>query len=98
MRKANRLFVMLVSVLFVLFFVFSFTFVACGSRHECNGANCRICEEIQLCQNFLRSMSFALCLIFAASVVSALGIFFARYFIFDNHVSTPVALKVKLSD
>lgn len=97
MRVGKRFSIALLAVFFVLFWAFAFSFAVVEINHECSDINCRICEEIQLCENFLRGLS---ALTFAAFFAVLLCKIVKSRFVSNlvEHISTLITLKVKLSD
>lgn len=85
-----------VSVLFVV--LYSVIFIAAQSHHDCIGENCPICLQIQNCENTLKTLSSA------AAVTAVSAIFYVAFFIIRTYntrpfvSSTPISLKVELSN
>lgn len=71
MKKKN---VAISAILIVaLFFLFSVFFLEQNSKHECIGASCEICEQIQICKKNIEDLGFA-----GVSAIIALAVVFAR--------------------
>ena len=89
---------MLLAVTILLVVLCSAAFIAEEASHDCAGENCPICDQISVCQNILKTFSFAVCAIaFAAAFTYTL-----RKHIFACTDKVPsytlVSLKVKLTN
>ncbi|MBQ8119706.1 MAG: hypothetical protein IJ172_02840, partial [Ruminococcus sp.] len=76
----------------------SVLFIAHESQHDCTGANCSVCMKIDACENALKNISGAVA---AAVTLAAVCFVFVRTLVPTHSfytVSSPVTLKVKLSD
>lgn len=93
----RRLTALSVSIIVCLCVLFSCTFLAKESRHDCGKPECHICVEIQACNTLLNSMIDALLM-----TVSLLGIVYCLVKVFNSiqlasKDKTLVSLKVKLT-
>ncbi len=98
MTKQKRLAALLVAAAVLFIMLFSALYIAAEVHHDCTGEDCRVCTLICLCQNALKNLSLAICAAaFSAVLVSAFRkiLSCSRFFTWK---SSPVTLKVKLSD
>lgn len=83
------------ALLIVFALLFSAVFVVAYASHDCNGEDCRICEQVQLC---LHNFNF----LFSASLICAAAAFwFALEKVItggvgESHSETPITLRVKM--
>ncbi len=85
---------------FVLFFavLLSVIFIAHETDHNCIGDGCSVCARIAVCETVLRNICTA---VFAATAVTAVRFTYVSMKAAADKlfkVTTPVSLKVKLSD
>ena len=83
------------ALLIVFVLLFSAVFVVAYANHNCNGADCRICEQVQIC---LRNMNITVA---ASQVCAAAALWFALIVLIINgsaaqNAETPITLKVKM--
>lgn len=98
MTRKKRLFAALLALAFVCALSFSAFAVSAGCGHECSGENCFICLTVSGCSEFL-GIAALLCAfgsLFAAESGISHTAGHAR--LFTGAVSTPVSMKIKLSD
>ena len=98
MTKQKRLAALLVAAAVLFVMLFSAFYIAAEAHHDCAGEDCPVCTLICLCRNTLKNLSLAICAAaFSAMLVSTVGkvLSCGRFF---TRKSSPVALKVKLSD
>lgn len=89
-------FVVAVTVVFVM--LFSACFIIENTEHDCKGEDCRICLCLNLCTSLLKTFSAAFCISVIVSSFAALYYTEKSELASENHVTTPIILKVKLSD
>ena len=97
MKRTKRAAVVLACMLFFAMLL-SVLFIAHESQHDCTGANCSVCMKIDACENALKNISGAVA---AAVTLAAVCFVFVRTLVPTHSfytVSSPVTLKVKLSD
>ena len=98
MKKVYRGLALAAAILLLLAMLFSELFIICESDHDCIGDDCPICAEIAICDTFLRQIvliTVTLVLIGAALSYAFHGISVNQN---QTHTSTPVSLKVKLTN
>ena len=84
------------AVFFVM--LYSALYIAAEANHDCVGENCQICYQISVCENTLKTLSFA---VFAAVFAAAFTYTLCRSISACADVTTIytlVSLKVKLTD
>lgn len=95
MRK--RIIALLVSILFILVFFLSISFITEHAEHDCTGHDCTVCLQLHSAGDLLRQLSAAL--ICAASIYT--GLLFARTVQQGTAapiiLSTPISLKVRMN-
>ena len=97
MKKAKRAAV-ITAVVLIIAMLFSVLFIAHETWHECSGEDCRVCMKISVCENALKNITGA---VTAAAALAAVCFVFVRTLVPTHSfytVSSPVTLKVKLSD
>lgn len=97
MKRTKRAAAVLACVLFFAMLL-SVLFIAHESQHDCTGANCSVCMKIDACENALKNITGA---VTAAAALAAVCFVFVRTLVPTHSfytVSSPVTLKVKLSD
>ncbi len=98
MKKSYRGLALVAAILLLFAMLFSELFIICKSGHDCSEDECPICAEIAICETFLRQIVLiaVTIVLFGAALLCVLrGISSIRN---QAHISTPVSLKVKLSD
>lgn len=53
MRKKNRVFTVIVTILVILALLSSAIFIATQADHHCTGTHCSVCVQIHICQSIL---------------------------------------------
>ena len=98
MKKSYRALALVAAILLLFAMLFSELFIICESGHDCSGDECPICAEIAICETFLRQIVLSVVTIVMFGAV--LHYYFRGISAIWNqaHISTPVSLKVKLSD
>ena len=97
MKKAKRAAV-ITAVVLIIAMLFSVLFIAHETEHECTGADCQVCMKIDACENAIKNISGAVA---AAAALAAVCYVFVRTLLPMRSfcaASSPVTLKVKLSD
>ena len=97
MKKAKRAAVV-TAVVLLFAMLFSVLFIAHETEHECTGADCQVCVRLASCENSLKNISGA---VTAAAALAAVCFVFIRVLLCEPVLcaaSSPVSLKVKLSD
>ncbi|MBQ4247257.1 MAG: hypothetical protein II703_01540 [Ruminococcus sp.] len=97
MKKAKRAAVVTALVLIVAM-LFSVLFIAHEAEHECTGENCQVCMKISACENALKNITGAVA---AAAALGVVCYVFVRTLLPIHSfcaASSPITLKVKLSD
>ena len=98
MEQKKRIAAILLTAVLLLVMLCSAHLIASERGHDCIGENCPICDQIRLRQRTLKNLLPIVCaVLFAAALSCALC---RRIFAGANSIrlSTPVALKVKLSN
>ncbi len=82
----------------VLVVTFSAFYVGQNVDHQCSQDNCTICEQIRICENAVHMLVFLVLAITASTVADTCykDVCNAKSWIYTH--STPVSLKVKLSN
>ncbi|MEA4964636.1 MAG: AraC family transcriptional regulator [Oscillospiraceae bacterium] len=98
LKKCRRIAAFVCCLLFCFVMAFSAFFLAAEADHDCTGADCPICAEMQVCANLLHTAA----LVAAALVVCAIFLAFSGLLscAYDAKLGpfTLVSLKIKLSD
>ncbi len=97
MKKAKRA---AVATAIVLLFamLFSVLFIVHETGHKCTGEDCHVCMKIDACENALKNITGAVA---AAAALAVVCYVFVRSLLPVHNfcaASSPVTLKVKLSD
>lgn len=98
MTKKFRFMTGLLAAMLAFVMLSSTAYIAAESHHDCAGADCAICHQINVCENLLRGMGLAGAAVVAAA---AAGYVLCRVIPSCTEVArafTLVSLKVKLSD
>ena len=98
MTKRFRFITGLLAAMLAFAMLSSAAYIAAESHHDCTGADCAICHQINVCENLLKSIGFAGAAVVAAAAV---GYVLCRIISSCTEVArtfTLVSLKVKLSD
>lgn len=96
--KKKRIIAAILTLLFVLSLIFTFSFIGINANHECVGEECPICAEIKSCEDFLKTASAAAAIVTAAVAVHKFGIVALPYFYDKAENISLITLKVKLSN
>ena len=96
--KTMKITAVLVAALFLLALLFSLFYLVAESGHDCAGEDCPVCRVIATIGNVLKSLSVVSFAVLFSAVLgrSAVGLLSRT----DREIfeTTPVSLKVKLSD
>lgn len=98
MEKKKKVLAALLAVSVLFAMLYSALFIAAHADHDCDGEDCPICYQINVCQNTLKNLSFA---VSAAAFAAAFTYTLCRIIPSCTEVSrtfTLVSLKVKLTD
>ena len=98
MEKKKRVLAALLAVAVLFVMLYSALFIAAHADHDCDGEDCPICYQINVCQNTLKNLSFAAS---AAALAAAFTYTLCRGISVCTDYAqsyTLVSLKVKLSD
>ena len=98
MNGHNRVSAALLACALVCVLLFSVFFIALEAEHDCAGEDCAVCAVLTLCENLLRQLPC-----FTAAAAGFLLCHAGVYAVFTRRASprafsTPVTLRVKLSD
>ena len=98
MEKMRRTFAFVVFIALLLSVLFSISFVSHGASHDCVGEDCQICAVINKCAEILRDLGA----LGACTAIFGIFVFSFRVIADDsgesNTFTTPVRLKVKLTN
>lgn len=97
MKKAARICILILVLLFVVSMLFSGAFLLEQSDHGCIGDECTICMEIRACEDFLRSISLLSTQITVTAAIVFCCLFFCGLYAYIADRITLITLKVKLS-
>ena len=98
MEKKKKVIAVFLTVALLFVMLYSALFIAAEADHDCVGENCPICYQINVCQNTLKNLSFA---VSAAVLAAAFTYTLCRGISVCTDYAqsyTLVSLKVKLSD
>ena len=98
MTKKFRFMTGLLAVGLVFVMLSSVAYIAAEAGHDCTGADCAICHQINVCENLLKSIGLAGS---AAAAAAAIRYVLCRILSSCTEAAcafTLVSLKVKLSD
>ena len=96
MTKKFRFMTGLLAVVLAFVMLSSVAYIAAEAGHDCTGADCAICHQINVCENLLKSIGLA-----AAAAAAAIRYVLCRILSSCTEAArafTLVSLKVKLSD
>lgn len=98
MVKQNRALLLLLAVALICTMLFSAFYIAVEAEHDCIGEHCRICDQIGVCIQSLKTLSVSV----TAAVCTAVLLYIVFSLIFRTvsfaTFGTLVLLKVKLSN
>ena len=81
----------------LLVIVLSGFIIAAEANHDCAGAGCPICQQIQQCENTLRQIGGGCVVILAMALVSLVPCLQRPFFSVFLSKETPVSLKVRMN-
>ena len=98
MTKKFRFLTGLLAVVLAVVMLSSVAYIAAEADHDCTGADCATCHQINVCENLLKNIGFA-----GSAVATAAAILHILCRIVPSctevaRAFTLVSLKVKLSD
>ena len=98
MKKHLRIAKILLAVLLLAAMLCPLILITAEDDHDCTGADCAICHQLQVCENLLKSIGLA-----GAAAVFAAAVRYAPCRVIPScaevvRTFTLVSLKVKLSD
>ena len=98
MKKHLRIAKILLAVLLLAAMLCPLIFITAEADHDCTGADCAICHQLQVCENLLKSIGLA-----GAAAVFAAAVRYTPCRVIPScaevvRTFTLVSLKVKLSD
>lgn len=96
--KKKRIIIIILTVLFALSVIFTFSFICANADHDCVGEDCPVCAEIQSCEDFLKTVAATASVAVAAIVVCKEGIVALPFFYDRAYNTSLITLKVKLSN
>ena len=96
-RSARRIAAGIAAVLLLVVILFSATFIAHKSHHDCTGEDCPVCAAIRLCEGILRLTG-----INAAARIPLMPVFLVLLTIpctlYGFTRNTPVSVKVRMNN
>ena len=96
--QKSRAAALLLALCLIAVFSLSALFVVSHADHDCTGADCAICHQINLCENLLNSLGTATAVCAAAAAVVYLLCRMITLGAETDCTFTLVSLKVKLSN
>lgn len=98
MDSKRRLIALALAALFIAFAALSLTFMLIESDHDCDGADCPICEQIALlCSTLRMAVAVIVTLLLSVIAVNRAKILY-EHFRAGYRADTLVLLKTKLSN
>ncbi len=95
--RTKRIAVVLLVSLFILAVLLSHAFVITEAHHDCSGHDCAVCQVLALAKNLIKTAGILLlCLVVFLQAFSLHSVVFNV--VGKVYCSTPVSLKVKLSN
>ena len=98
MKKHLRIAKILLAVLLLAAMLCPLIFITAEADHDCTGADCAVCHQINLCENLLNSLGTAAAVCAAAAAAVYLLCRVITFCMETVHNLTLVSLKVKLSN
>ncbi len=98
MEKRNRKLSVLLALAVCVVMLFSAVYIAEEAGHNCIGENCPICCQISICSHALKLLGYGVAAIVAAVALAFSAAVFSVCSKTNFRESTPITLKVKLSD
>lgn len=98
MTKRNRMIAILFIMMLLFVRLFSAVFIIAESNHECTGEDCRVCYQISVCQNVLKTLSSAVVAVSIGAALTYILVCLIFTAIRTYTHTTLITLKVKLSD
>ena len=95
--KAKRVAIAL-SLLLVFVMLFSHLFVIAEADHDCSGEDCPVCLALAVIEEILKGLSLLLLLVAFSAALTSLVTKLRHAFVPSILFSTPVLLKVKLTN
>lgn len=98
MTRQKQIATMLLAVMLAFAVLFSVAYVAEETTHDCSGAGCAVCQQLNLCENLLKTVGGAA---LAAGVIKAAFSHLCGETLPCAEcakTNTLISLKVKLSD
>ncbi|HOO61460.1 MAG TPA: hypothetical protein PKV44_03440 [Bacillota bacterium] len=98
MPKHKRIISFIIFIAFTLGMLFSVLFIALEADHDCTGEHCPICLQIEICENTINKISFA---IVSVSIIITLKQILVKILPIINEqylLSTPITLKDKMTN
>ncbi|MDO4938577.1 MAG: hypothetical protein Q4E54_01280 [Lachnospiraceae bacterium] len=98
MSDKKRVSAMLLAIAVLFVMLFSAFYIAKEADHDCCGGDCSICYQISVCESTLKSVGQAIGMITLAIFVGVFVLLHLSYINKPARHSSPVTLKVKLSN
>ena len=98
MTKRFRFITGLLAAMLAFAMLSSTAYIAAESHHDCTGADCAICHQINACERLLKGMGLAGAAVVAAAAAGYVLCRIIRLCGEASRAFSLVALKVKLSD
>ena len=98
MTRQKRFLSIMLAAMLAFTVLFSVAYVAEETNHDCTGAGCAVCQQLNLCENLLKTVGGAA---LAAGAMAAIRFCVCKVMLACaecTHSSTLISLKVKLSD
>lgn len=98
MTNQKRGFALILAFVLCLTMLFSATFIVTEADHDCTGEDCPICYQISICENTLKTLSYAVIAItLTLALIYCLTLSVPMSFLGRKNTSL-ITLKVKLSN
>lgn len=98
MKKAKRAILLSVALLFVFAMLFSHFLILAEAEHDCAGEDCPVCLAISVAKQLLKGLSLLLLIAVSALLLPDRVAGRSRAAAHTLLSSTPISLKVKLTD
>ena len=88
----------LIVVMLLATFILSSFYIIDNADHECDGAHCHICEQIQVCTEAIKNLSYAIAIVISSGIVYIISRIVELVFNYISRNETLIQLKVELNN
>lgn len=98
MIKNKKRLALIVAAVFCFAMLFSALFIIAESNHDCTGENCKICYQINVCEQTLKNLVSVVLAIIISCLIKFLYAKLNGFILLRTYSHSLVTLKVKLSN